>query len=362
MRFETVKSLAHLAACIAVAALGGAIATAIHLPLGWLIGSLIVTAALSLRQLPVKIMPYGRELSQGLVGLAAGQRLSPEVAEKLVTLLPVMFMATLATILFACFQSRILARLTGIDQHTALFSSLPGGVAEMAVLADRYGGDPGLVSVGQFLRILLVTLTVPQILGFLDHPPPQAPILSLNTLQTGPVLLLLCAAALAIGMVMMRLRVPNGWLLAGVFAGGFAGLMELPGTAVPPIVLVCAQVLIGAALGSRCKPSLLRAGRLFLPVNLAGTAMLIALAFGMAWGLDAWLGLGQASLVLALAPGGIAEMSLVATSEHLDLVIVVAFHLMRVLLIIALSVPLMRLWVKPASVSHRHEDGSTPRG
>lgn len=340
------SNLTRLAASLIAAGAGGAIAAWLHVPLGWLIGSLIVTAALSLRSLPVTIVPYGRELSQGLVGIAAGQRLSPGVAELLLSVLPLMLTATLATILFACLLSKILARLTGVDQQTAFFSSLPGGVAEMTVLADRYGGDAGLVSVAQFLRILLVTLTVPQIVKLLDHSATTTTSL-LPVGEAGPMLLALCAAGIFMGLLFSRLRVPNGWLLAGVLTGGIAGLTELPGAAVPSVALIVAQVLIGAALGVRCKPSLFRSGRSFLPASLFGTALLILFALGMALGLDAWLGLGEASLLLALAPGGIAEMSLVATSMHLDLVLVVAFHLVRVLMIIALSVPLMRICAPP---------------
>lgn len=344
--FQILKDLPRLGASIAIAALGGALATAIHLPLGWLIGSLLVIGALTILGVPVKIVPFGRELSQGLVGIAAGQRLSPEVAERLLLLLPIMLVATLATILVACLQSRILARVTGTDQRTAFFSSLPGGVAEMTVLAERYGGDPGLVSVAQFVRILIVTLMVPLFVGFLHHPQAHVAAQPLVPPDTGPSLLIICAIGIVAGLLLSRLRVPNGWLLAGVTTGGFAGLTEMQGVVVPWSALICAQVLIGLALGIRCKPSLLRSGRVFLPANAAGTLLLIAVAFIVALGLDRWLGLGKASLLLALAPGGIAEMSLVATSSQLDLVLVVAFHLVRVLLIIALSVPLYRIFAK----------------
>ena len=346
-------SLARLAVCLALAVLGGSIATWAHLPLGWLIGALAMTAFLSLRSIEVRIVPYGRELAQGLVGIAAGQRLTPEVAERLLALMPLMFAATLATILFACLQSKLLARLTGVDGRTALFSSLPGGVAEMAVLADRYNGDPGLVSVGQFLRILLVTLTIPLIVHLLPREAVHSSILSLLPGHTGWQLGLLCLIGIALGTVFARLRIPNGWLFAGIVVGGGAGLTHLSGSSVPAGALIGAQVLIGAALGARCKPSLLKSGRIFLPHNLAGTAILIAFTVMLAWAIDHFSGLGHASLILALAPGGIAEMSLVASSMQLDLLIVVAFHLVRVVLIVLLSMPLMLLFANPADSKPR---------
>jgi uncharacterized membrane protein AbrB (regulator of aidB expression) len=103
-----------------------------------------------------------------------------------------------------------------------------------------------------------------------------------------------------------------------------------------------------SSLGARCRPSLLTAGRIFLPAGLAGTAILIFAAATIAFVIDKWFGLSMGSLVLAFAPGGIAEMSLVATAGHFDPITVVASHLIRVLLIIFLSVPLMMILAKDA--------------
>jgi uncharacterized protein len=351
MRTETIGNFGRFALCIALAGLGGAIATSAHLPLGWLIGALTATAVLSLVDLPkipVRVMPYGREVSQGIVGMAAGERLSPEVAQTLLALVPVMLAAALATILAACFLSRLLAFLTGANRRTAFFASLPGGVAEMTILAERYGGDPGLVSVAQFLRILLVTLAIPQLVALIATADTDAVLASswIPDSGTGASLAILCTALVPLGLLLMRVRIPNGWLLAGVLLGGLAGLLELKGAAIPSVVLIAAQILIGASLGARCRPSLLTAGRVFLPTGLAGTAILIFAAATIAFFINKWLGLGLGSLVLALAPGGIAEMSLVATAGHFDPIIVVAFHLVRVLLIIFLSVPLMMIFAK----------------
>ena len=316
----------------------------LQVPLGWLIGALVTTAVISMSSVEVRIVPYGRELSQGLIGIVAGERLTPAVADQLIRLLPLMLVVTLVTILFASFQSWALARLSGVDRRTALFSSLPGGVAEMAVLATRYNGDAGLVSVGQFMRILLVTLTVPQIVLLFPSDTVFDPITSMGGGRVGFALGVLCLVALSAGIVFARLKIPNGWLFAGIIAGGIGGFLEFEGIGVPTWSLVVAQVLIGTALGSRCKPSLLKSGKLFLPLNLMGTGVLILFTVLAAGVVAHFTSLDHASLILALAPGGVAEMSLVATSMHLDVILVVAFHLIRITLIILLSVPLMRIF------------------
>ena len=105
---------------------------------------------------------------------------------------------------------------------------------------------------------------------------------------------------------------------------------------------------------SRCKPSLLKSGRVFLPLNLAGTVILIGFTVVLGWAISTFAGLSLVSLVLALAPGGITEMSLVASSMQVDVLIVAAFHLVRLLLIIVLSVPLMHLFANTPGPDQKH--------
>jgi membrane AbrB-like protein len=328
----------------------GALATRFHIPLGWLIGALFTTALLSLSGFRVSIIPYGRELSQGLVGIAAGLKLSPQVLNSLLYMVPLMIAASLGLILFASVQSQLISRLTGLDPKTTFFSSFPGGVAEMTVLADRYGGDPGLVSIAQFLRILVVTLSVPQLVAIFGD------IGSIETIvpdTSGSVqfLLVLCALGTLLGIFLVRYRIPNSWLLAGVLTGSIAGASQIHVAPVPSSLLVIAQIIIGVALGSRCKPTILQAGRLFLPVNAIGTVILVTFSSATALLLQMLTGASLGSLLLAMAPGGIAEMSLVATTLHYDIVVVVAFHLIRIVMVILLSVPLMKMFSKPGKRS-----------
>ena len=49
-----------------------------------------------------------------------------------------------------------LARIARLDRTTALFASVPGGAAEMAVLGERFGARVDRVAAAQSLRILIV--------------------------------------------------------------------------------------------------------------------------------------------------------------------------------------------------------------
>ncbi|MGJ3264373.1 MAG: AbrB family transcriptional regulator [Salinarimonas sp.] len=104
-----------------------------------------------------------------------------------------------------------------------------------------------------------------------------------------------------------------------------------------------AQVLIGCALGSRFTRSVVVRLRAFALFATLGTLTLIAFAAVLAWLIAAATGIAVPSLILAAAPGGVAEMSITAKVLSLDVPLVTAFHVVRIVLIVLLSEPLFVL-------------------
>ena len=72
-------------------------------------------------------------------------------------------------------------------------------------------------------------------------------------------------------------------------------------------------------------------------------AMVLSALFG--WALAAITGLHPGTLVLATAPGGIAEMSITAKVLELGVPVVTAFHVARVVLLLTCTAPLFR-WLR----------------
>ena len=85
-----------------------------------------------------------------------------------------------------------------------------------------------------------------------------------------------------------------------------------PLSSYPPLVLATAQVVLGAWLGSTFRPGIFREAGREMAVSVAGTLLLLALSCASAAGIAGWLGLDWETAVLAVAPGGVTEMSLAA--------------------------------------------------
>jgi uncharacterized membrane protein AbrB (regulator of aidB expression) len=75
-------------------------------------------------------------------------------------------------------------------------------------------------------------------------------------------------------------------------------------------------------------------------VIAVGTLIAIPLTIGFAWLLAAASGVAFATLVLATAPGGVAEMSLTAKALRLGVPVVAVFHLVRYIILVVSMGPL----------------------
>jgi hypothetical protein len=108
------------------------------------------------------------------------------------------------------------------------------------------------------------------------------------------------------------------------------------------------QVLLGCALGERFSRRFLSDAPRFVGVVLLGIMLMMLLSAGMAWGLAKSAGIFVPSMILAAAPGGIAEMSITARTLQLGVALVTAAHVTRVLIIISLALPVYRLlrWLR----------------
>jgi uncharacterized membrane protein AbrB (regulator of aidB expression) len=72
---------------------------------------------------------------------------------------------------------------------------------------------------------------------------------------------------------------------------------------------------------------------------VAGIGISALFAAGLAW----WSGLPLATMVLATAPGGIAEMCITAKVLQLGVPLVTAAHVTRVIILVTTTGPLFRL-------------------
>ena len=106
---------------------------------------------------------------------------------------------------------------------------------------------------------------------------------------------------------------------------------------VPFWLMAAAQASIGLFMGMQLDADRIVKTEKMVPYILIGTAILIVVSIGMANVLSARYSFSLVTAFLAMAPGGIAEMSLAGMSMGENVSIILTYQLVRVLVIISLS-------------------------
>ena len=333
-------NLIALAGTLVLAGLGGTAAAAAHLPLGFMLGSIVavgLAAALNLRVAGRGVfLPNNlRMVFVPVIGVAIGGAFTPEVAAQAsgwwVSLLVLAVYVPVAHALgYAIYRGG------GLDRVTAFFSAVPGGLIESVELGEAAGAKMPLLTSLHFLRLIWVIVSVPLIFWALTgHQVGSGAGAQIGgpepVLELGDMAILVASGILgaAVGRVLhLPAWILTGPLLVSALVHGVGWVQGVP----PGWLVAVTQVVVGGGLGARFTgvvPAVLRQA-----VGLAaiyGVAVL-TLACLFALGLQA-VGAGQgAALFLAFAPGGVAEMSLIALSLEFSVVFVTVHHVARIMM------------------------------
>jgi len=268
-----------------------------------------------------------------VVGASTGLQFTATVVAKLVTLLPLIIAAAFISTIVGAIGGLLYMRLTGIDRVTAFFATVPGGVVETTTIAPYYGGHLEPIMVAQTTRVALIVVFAPFLVISFVGGGAQNPLLAIPVVPWLPILAWSWCRASSRPCYRARARpMPGSWRRSSlrpapaISAGSRA--------ACPTVLLIAAQILIGSALGAQFRPAFFtRLHRLLWASCLvvlfaAGSMALFAAAV-------AWLaGYPVPTIVLAMAPAGIAEMVLTGKVLGLDARLIAGFQLMRIIIVL----------------------------
>jgi uncharacterized protein len=336
------------ASTLAAGAAGGAFFAWLGLPIPWLLGPIIATAGLNLSGVRMSCLRGGRQLGQILIGTVIGLYFTPKMAVLVAGQLPWMLLVALVTILLGGFGAWVHHRLSGLDTATAFFGSVPGGMAEMMNLGDRFGAEPVALTLSQTIRVTIVVMLIPAALTYFGEHGSDifVPAASIVDWHYVPLLL---GGAILVSMTLSRLGVTNGWMLGACAFTASLTFFEIELSAMPTIFIISAQVLIGASLGERFQRDAMARAPLVILGSAITTIVMMLVAAGLALGIAAASGVSVWAMLAAASPGGLAEMSITAQVLDLGVPLVTAYHVVRIFMITLITLPMYRLGVRLAS-------------
>lgn len=345
MQFRTAFSPWRLAT-LALAAAGAGAFWFLGLPLPLLLGPMFACLAAALAGVPLKGVPPISEAMRPVLGVAVGASLTPALFARLgdmalsVSLIPP-FILLIGATGYPYFR-----RLWGFDHATSYYAAMPGGLQDMLLFGIEAGGDPRALSLIHTTRVLVIVSLMPFLIRWLWELPLSGP--PGQTADTIPPVEF--AVMVACGVL--------GWWLAvriGLFGAPMLGPMIVSGIVAfadglhfrpPAEAMWVAQFFLGIGIGVKYAGVTLGEIRRVLTASLGYCLVLTVLSVvfaecviqaGIAPPLDA---------ILAFAPGGQAEMVLLAIIAGTDVAYVVTHHLLRVVLVI-LGAPFAARWLAP---------------
>ena len=327
---------------LGIGAGGGAVFHALGLPLPWMLGAMAAATIAALGGAPLAVPRVFRNVMVAVLGVLLGSQFAPDtfahagqwsigIAGVIGSVMAMMVLGAL-----------ILRKLGGYDRVTAFFAATPGGLSEMTLVGEDMGGDPRRISLSHGVRVLTAVFLIAFYFRvFEGYQPTGLPAGGGDTAGWGDILILVgCAVA---GYPAARLvRLPAAQLVGPLALSAALSLSGIISASPPPELVAAAQVVLGSAIGARFAGSAIRGlGRPVLLAAVVGVLMVL-LAAGFAYGLGALTGTPGAMLFLAFAPGGLAEMSIIALSFDAEAAFVSTHHILRIVILVIVAPVLFR--------------------
>lgn len=339
----------RLLLALALGTAGGSAFAWLGLPLPWMLGAVFATLPVALAGAPVDVPNGFRNTMLIVLGVLIGSGFSADIVQHLHRWAVSIALVLVYTMLLTVAGMAFFRRVAGYGRTDAFFAGLPGGLAAVIFIGAEVGADLRVLSVIHSVRIVVVCFAIPFWIRFTEGLGAAAGALRRAGGSVGLADALLLVACGVVGYLLARrLRLAAPFLLGPLFLSAAVHLAGLTAAKPPGLLVVAAQVVVGSAIGCRFVGVSLRRVMGTLGLGLANAAIMVLTAFGAAWVVHRVTGLDYDAVLLALAPGGLPEMTLIALSLHIDLAMVVTHHLVRVLFI-NVGVPfLYRAFIAPA--------------
>ena len=161
------KTLPDLIATLAVAMLCGWLGKKAGVPAGAITCSIIGAAAFNLITdhgfMPLRLRQFIQLFAGALIGCTVGR----EQVRLILRIWPAVLMSVAGFVLLDLIAAWVIHKRTGMDVITALFASAPGGVTDMALIAEDMGADSVKIAAMHTLRLIGVELTFPLLISLL---------------------------------------------------------------------------------------------------------------------------------------------------------------------------------------------------
>lgn len=338
-RFPDATRMARdMALALTIGVAGGAIFAYLTAPLPWMLGAAFFTVIAALAGVPIRMPAWTNAVVVPILGVMLGSTFAPETLDRILQWGPSLAGLFVFVLVLVGGATWFLTRWLGYGPVTAFFSAAPGGYMAMYTIGTALGGDARSIALIHATRAFLTIFIVPFFFRIFADYHPTGATLTHDSASLDPVdLVFLTLAGLGGYWVAKKLRMAAPFMMGPLIASAAVHMAGLTAASPPDLLVIVAQIFIGAGMGTRFLGASIRSVASTIGVGALLTALMMALGIAFAALLAKMFGLPFFALVLAFAPGGIAEMALVSLALNLDTAFVSTHHLVRFIMIMLLA-------------------------
>lgn len=326
--------------------------TLIGVPSAALFAALVAGIVFALTSLGPAAVPKRLGIAaQGVLGVYIGTMVQQNALDALGDDWPIVLGVAVATLVLSIVAGGLLGLRRDVTPLTGSLALVAGGASGLVAIARELGGDDRVVAVVQYLRVGLVTASMPIVVTLVYHADTSGAAAKATQSGSAPWYLSLgmLLALVVVGATVGRwVRLPGAGLLgplALTVALEISGLSF--GLSVPALLVQAGYMLIGWQAGLAFTRASLRAVGKLLP---AAVTLIVALGVATA-GLGVLLahvaGLTPLEGYLATSPGGVYAVLATAAETGSNVTFIIAAQVVRILLML-FGAPLMArtvVWV-----------------
>lgn len=338
MRLSTIFHPSRIAT-LALAATGALVFHWLGLPLPLLLGPMFACLLAALAGMPMKGVPPVSDAMRPILGVAAGASITPalfgqmaEMALSIALIPPFILVITLTG--YPYFR-----KLWGYDHATSYYGAMPGGLQDMVLFGEAAGADVRALSLIHTTRVLIIVSAVPFLVtliwGLPLTGPPGSPASELP-LDQG---ILMVAAAIVGWWAGERLGLFGAPILGPLIVAALASLSGLLTARPPAEAMEFAQFFLGLGIGVKYSGITMAEVKRVLTASFGYCVLLALITIAFAEIVIQTNLAPPLEALMAFAPGGQAEMLLLALIAGADMAFVVTHHVLRIVVVI-LGAPL----------------------
>lgn len=326
--------LIHRFATFGVAVAGTAAFCWADLPLPFLFGPMFACLIAALLGVPLAGFGQLSAAARTILGVAVGASITPALFAQLPAMASSIALVPVFILIIGLVGVPFFRKVWNLDPPTAYYAAMPGGLQDMVIFGIEAGANPRTLSLIHATRVLCIVSLSPLVLAHFYAADLSHPIGSPANELPVRELMIMAAAALIGWNLGERVGLFGATIIGPLILTAALSLGDVIHTRPPKEAILIAQFFIGSVIGAHfVGVTLSELKRVVLAgVTYVGVIGVLAILFAQ---VVIHIGAGpEVEAFLAFAPGGQAEMAILAIVTGADLGFVVAHHVVRIVLVI----------------------------